>query len=610
MRFRRRLALALGVVAAASVLAGWLNVSSISGFATAMDALAGRQLAAHAASTSAKDHLHGVLSGVLRAFVREEVGRSASILAEVDALAAAFYDDLAELRRDNPARADEVDALREDFQRYYLFAASAVGAGPGALREPGVLERFGRLESGLSAKLDALALANDRDFSAGFAEVRAEAAAARNAAIGLAAMSAAFALGSALILGRSLSRPLQALSSAAAAFGGGDFGARTGYRSRDEFGRLAETFDAMADGIADLNAGLEGKVRERTRELGRANESLDGALAELRETQSRVILAEKMAALGRLAAGVAHEVNTPLAAILSSSEELERLLWDPGLPLARGYAELGPSGRALFEGLARDFSEAFRAESFAESRESRAGRRKAAELLAAAGLADAQGLAEELSELRAAHRAGELLPVLATEEGRRALGAAHAWGQAARGAWVIGAAAGKAAESVQALRFYADFEDSERPSPFDLSLQLEGVLALYRDAERRGIRLTRKVESGARAFGRADEIGRVWINLIDNAAQALESGGEISVSAAREGDRVLVAVADTGKGIPEEHRGRIFEPFFTTKPRGAGRGLGLCVAKRIVESNGGDIRFRTGPGGTVFEVSLPAAAPL
>jgi len=104
----------------------------------------------------------------------------------------------------------------------------------------------------------------------------------------------------------------------------------------------------------------------------------------------------------------------------------------------------------------------------------------------------------------------------------------------------------------------------------------------------------------------AAELNQVWTNLIDNAAQAMGAGGTLTVRTARDEDRVLVEIGDTGPGIPPDIQQRIFEPFFTTKPVGEGTGLGLDIAWRIVvKKHHGDLRVESVPGDTRFQVRLP-----
>jgi signal transduction histidine kinase len=103
------------------------------------------------------------------------------------------------------------------------------------------------------------------------------------------------------------------------------------------------------------------------------------------------------------------------------------------------------------------------------------------------------------------------------------------------------------------------------------------------------------------------ELNQVWEKLIDNAIDAAKAEGNVTVTANRRGDSVVVRVMDDGPGVPEEHRARIFEPFFTTKPVGLGAGLGLDIARRFAHLNDGDLDFNSQPGRTVFRVQMPVA---
>jgi signal transduction histidine kinase len=108
----------------------------------------------------------------------------------------------------------------------------------------------------------------------------------------------------------------------------------------------------------------------------------------------------------------------------------------------------------------------------------------------------------------------------------------------------------------------------------------------------------------------AAELNQVWTNLIDNAVSAMGGTGTLTVRTAREEDRALIEIGDTGPGVPAEIRDRIFEPFFTTKEVGEGTGLGLDISWRIVvNKHHGDLRVESEPGDTRFQVRLPLIAP-
>jgi signal transduction histidine kinase len=119
--------------------------------------------------------------------------------------------------------------------------------------------------------------------------------------------------------------------------------------------------------------------------------------------------------------------------------------------------------------------------------------------------------------------------------------------------------------------------------------------------------IVREFEPGLpRIEAYAGELNQVWTNLIDNAIDAMDGRGTLTLGARRLGDMMEVRVADVGPGIPPGVADRIFDPFFTTKPQGVGTGLGLHIVHNIVVNrHRGSITFETGPGGTEFKVLLP-----
>jgi signal transduction histidine kinase len=163
-------------------------------------------------------------------------------------------------------------------------------------------------------------------------------------------------------------------------------------------------------------------------------------------------------------------------------------------------------------------------------------------------------------------------------------------------------------ELVAAVKRYS-YMDQAPSQEVDLHEGLESTLTMLGDALR-GITIVRDYDrSLPRITAYGSELNQVWTNLLDNAADAIGSGGapgHIRIRTARENDRVLVEIADNGPGIPPETRDHIFEPFFTTKGVGDGTGLGLDISRRIVVGHHhGDIRVLSTPGDTRFQVRLP-----
>ena len=147
------------------------------------------------------------------------------------------------------------------------------------------------------------------------------------------------------------------------------------------------------------------------------------------------------------------------------------------------------------------------------------------------------------------------------------------------------------------------------PEPVDIRRGISDTLTMLGGKRRqRSVAVSLELPSDLpRAHAVGAELNQVWMNLIDNALDAVAVGGHVTVAASREMDRVVVRVIDDGNGIPPENMSRIFDPFFTTKGVGAGTGLGLDVVRRILRHHDGEIDVESRPGHTEFRVFLPLA---
>jgi two-component system, NtrC family, sensor kinase len=152
--------------------------------------------------------------------------------------------------------------------------------------------------------------------------------------------------------------------------------------------------------------------------------------------------------------------------------------------------------------------------------------------------------------------------------------------------------------------------DRAKTTQFDLNKGLRTVTYIARSAIPNRVHVMEEYGELPLVECNPSQLNQVFLNLINNAAQAIPGRGQVTVRSKLDGDRVRVDVADTGTGIPEHAQSRIFETYFTTKPRGEGTGLGLPIVKSIVEQHGGEVRFRTRLGeGTTFSVFLPLTLP-
>ena len=328
--------------------------------------------------------------------------------------------------------------------------------------------------------------------------------------------------------------------------------------------------------------------------------------AELRESVSQQHA--KLISLGTMAAGLAHELNNPAAAVGRSAEEAREIFRESSVrALKLGELEMSPAEREFVTGLADEVAERAEGAPTLDSLERSdledevalwledRGVEEAWELsstLVGAGL-DRDWLVELADRLSDENALRDVLAWLATKVNGEAL-----LGE-------IQQASARISELVGAVKSYSHMDNTSQKEA-DVHEGLENTLVMLGHKLKKGdVRVTREYEDLPAVCAYGSELNQVWTNLIDNAIDAVHGDGNIKIRTARENDRVLVEISDDGPGIPEEIRGRIFEPFFTTKEVGKGTGLGLDVSYRIVEVLGGEIRVFSEPGDTRFQVRLP-----
>ena len=352
----------------------------------------------------------------------------------------------------------------------------------------------------------------------------------------------------------------------------------------------AETFDAL---IRDEPTVLQ----EIARQFRPVYQGVESALRER----------EKLAALGRLSAGLAHELNNPAAAA------------------RRSAADLGEALAVLQQTLARFVSSGVER---TEAAELVALQQTALERAAAGGPVETFELADRTDELTdvlddLGLEGWRLAPALAeanldaewVEDVARhagpALEAALGWVVAsltARGlVEQLHSSVARVSELVSAVKAYT-YMDRGRRQDVDVHAGIETTLTILGHKLREGrIEVVRDYDRELpRLEASGSELNQVWTNLIDNAIDAIDGGGTIRIATRRADEAVEVEVADDGPGIPPEVQARLFEPFFTTKDVGQGTGLGLDIARRIVQAgHRGTIEVRSAPGDTRFIVRLP-----
>jgi signal transduction histidine kinase len=315
---------------------------------------------------------------------------------------------------------------------------------------------------------------------------------------------------------------------------------------------------------------------------------------------------EKMASLGRLAAGLAHELNNPSAAAARSAV----LMDDCTREVVAATRALGATGLtgdqlALIEALGAKAATEPPARSPLEAADSED---EVADWLEGRGLDP--GLAESLASGSATtadlEEAASALPADAVPA---ALGYVAANAAARRLTTEIEPATRRIDLLVSTVKRHTHMDRAPVVDAVDVASTLADTLVLVESKARgKSVETALDVQTDLPAVpGIAGQLHDVWLNLVDNAIDAASAGGRVSVSARREGAAIVIRVIDDGAGIPSEDQARVFEPFFTTKPVGQGAGLGLDVVQRIVRSHEGTVELSSQPGRTEFRVTLPVS---
>lgn len=347
---------------------------------------------------------------------------------------------------------------------------------------------------------------------------------------------------SASILARQVTKPIEKLIIGIWEFSKGNLKYRTTIETDDEIGILAKAFNYMAEKLDDLYSSMEKKVKERTKELSSKNEELNKAYDDLKQTQSLLVHNEKMRSLGELVAGVAHELNNPINFIYGNMTHLKEYSKDL-IEIISMYEEIQQEMQHPKYKEIEDFKQDI----------------------------DYEFLKDDIQEL-------------------------------------IKSCTDGAERSKQIVLDLKDFSrlDQSVVKEIDLNESIDSTLNILKNKYKNRINIVKEYGDIPKFECYAGQMNQVFMNMLDNATQAIDETGSVYIRTKVENNNMVVEIEDTGQGIPEDVLPKIFDPFFTTKPVGAGSGMGLSITYRIVKSHNGEIEVQSEIGkGTKFIVKIP-----
>src|SRR5271170_3734000 len=327
----------------------------------------------------------------------------------------------------------------------------------------------------------------------------------------------------------------------------------------------------------------------------------------IRETTRREQQRDRLASLGKLSAGLAHELNNPASAAKRAASQLRDVL----TKIRNASHELGARELTVAQKSEIDKLEA----SFVQHEEPPPDPLTVSDLeeqidslLRSHGQNDLWQMAADLARKNIKPEALEsLFATLDAETARAALVRIAASVEVAALLNEIESGTSRISDLVRAIKEYT-YMDQSPVQNVDIVKSLETTLTILNHKLKRGVVVQRdyqRIPLLVNSFG--SELNQVWTNIIDNAIDAMHGEGELRVRTYREDNCVVVEIDDNGPGIPADVKAHIFEPFFTTKGVGQGTGLGLDTVQRIVKKHRGNIQVNSAPGQTCFEVWLPLA---
>ncbi|MDD4921544.1 MAG: PAS domain S-box protein [Bacteroidales bacterium] len=372
---------------------------------------------------------------------------------------------------------------------------------------------------------------------------------------------------------------------------------------KDENGNIIGTYGISKDITAIKLA--EEKTNQINKVLAQKNNALQEAIEELSRTQNKLIFSEKMAALGSLIGGIAHEINTPLGAIKASSSNIQDVVEKINIDLPWIFANASPEEIKWLFKLIREVDSR---DTSVFSKEERIRKRELTSLFEENNVENAPIIADTIVTLQLHETNEAYLELLKLPNTQSLLQILKVLTSLKRNANNIFVSVEKAAKVVRALKSYIHKNNKGEYEATNLCETIETVLILTANMIKHGkIEIITKFNPIPMVFCKQDELCQVWTNVITNAIQAMNGGGTLEIGTElMNTETIRLWFKDTGVGIPKDVKPHIFEPYFTTKETGIGTGMGLDISRQIIENHKGKIYFKSQENqGTTFFIEIP-----
>lgn len=352
----------------------------------------------------------------------------------------------------------------------------------------------------------------------------------------------------------------------------------------------------------EKSSQLINELLHKEKELQNKTIDLEKAIDSLKLSQEEVIKKEKLATLGMLIAGIAHEINTPLGAIKASSDNLEFMFFNDLIPMMNELSAIDIQQAFLFYSNHRDRSE----KSTKELRElEKIIFQKVRQLPYDEN--QLKEISRKLISCKIVEPPEKLMTLLSHDFNKSLLilNFVNLLNNLERSIKTIGNGALKSSKIIKALNTYSHSVANEEKNTFNLKENVENVFTLLWNKLKYKCTYKNQIPDGLTLFGYEDELSQVWTNIINNAIQASPDGCHIIAKGIDTTTHTEIILENDGPQIPESDLERIFDEFYTTKKRGEGTGLGLNIVKKIIEKHSGTIRCESDSKSTKFIINIP-----